>query len=598
MRNSEIKFKIYPFISGLISFFFYLITINPSVDFIDSGELTAVAYTLGVSHPTGYPLFTIVSHLFLLSPIPLKVILKANLFSSIVSSLALYFFTKSLILISDKKSKSVNFFASISALIFGFTQFFWEQAITFEVYSFQILLVSLLLFSIFKFEATDDVNYLLLFSFLLGLSFTNHLTIVFLLPSLVYIFLTDFVKRIKPGVLAFMFLFFILGLTPFIYLPIRASSGVVLNWGDPSTLENFINHITGKQYRVWAFSSLEVMAKQFSYFLSKFPENFGYLALFPAFIGFWKIFKLNRKIFYFAFLSFLTCVFISSNYDIHDINAYFLIALVMTSIWIFYGLTHLPRKIPEPFAVTIGVLCLLLPISFNFKKVDKSKNYLPEIYTLHILKNVKPNAIIISYQWDYFVSPSLYFQLVEKVRNDIVIIDKELLRRSWYIKQLQRNYPWLIEKSKNEVEAFLVELYKFEHDLPYDPMEIERRFVNMINSFIDKNINDRPIYLGIEIEPEFGAKYNKVPEGFMFRLYSDFEYKTYDYVPIDVSKHCFDVYSKNLLNLIVRMVINRGIYEFRFGKIENAKFYFDEALRINPESVEAKLWLERLRDVR
>ncbi|CUT02595.1 tetratricopeptide repeat protein [Candidatus Chrysopegis kryptomonas] len=155
-----------------------------------------------------------------------------------------------------------------------------------------------------------------------------------------------------------------------------------------------------------------------------------------------------------------------------------------------------------------------------------------------------------------------------------------------------------MKDQKNEVEAFLVELYKFEHDLPYDPMEIEKRFVNMINSFIDKNIGDRPVYLGIEIEPEFGAKYVRVPEGFMFRLYSDLEYKNYDYVPIDVSKRCFDDYSENLVNLIVKMIVNRGIYEFKFGKIEKAKFYFEEALKINPESVEVKLWLERLKGVK
>lgn len=598
MMNSKLKLEVHPLISGLLPFIFYLITMNPSVDFIDSGELTAVAYTLGVAHPTGYPLFTIISHIFIALPIPLRVIQKANLFSAVVSSLSLYFFAKFLILVSDQRSKHAEFFAFVSTLIFGFTQFFWEQAITFEVYSFQMLFISLVLFSIFKFERTGETNYLLLFSFLLGLSFTNHLTIIFLIPSLIYIFISDFVKKVKTKVLIFMFFFFLVGLSPFFYLPIRSASGVVLNWGDPSNFENFLNHITGKQYRVWAFSSFEVMIRQLSYFFSKFSENFGYLALLFAFIGLWKTFKLNKKIFYFTTFSFLTCILISSNYDIHDINAYFLTAIAMTSIWIFYGLTHLPRKMPDSLAIALGILCVLISLPVNFTKVDKSKNYLPEVYTLHILKNAEPNAIIISYQWDYFVSPSLYFQLVENIRKDIIVIDKELLRRSWYIKQLQRNYPWLIERSKSEVEAFLTELYKFEHDLPYNPIEIEKRFVNMINSFVDKNIGDRPIYLGIEIEPEFGAKYVRVPEGFMFRLHLDSEYKNYEYVPIDVSKRCFDSYSKNLVNLIAKMIVNRGIYEFRFGKIEKAKFYFEEALRVNSEAVEAKLWLERLRNTR
>ncbi len=594
MNRAQVE-KFYPIIVSVVSLFFYLITLNQSVDFVDSGELTAVSYTLGIVHPTGYPFFTIISHVFITLPFPFRVIVKANIFSALVSSVSLYFFTRFLISNANVGTRSVNLWALISSLILCFTQFFWEQAVKFEVYSFQMLLMSLILFSAFEFRRTEDFKYLFLLSFLLGLSFTNHLITIFILPGVIYLLMFGFLKRIKVSVYVLMLLFFILGLTPLIYLPIRAGSGVELNWGDPKTLENFINHITGKQYRVWAFSSLDVMLRQLSYFVSKLPENFGYLSLFFGVVGFSRLFKLDKKLFYFTFLSFLTCVLISANYDIHDINAYFLLSLFMISVWIFYGFVYLSRRIPKPFLILVGIISISLVFLVNFKKVDRSKNYLPEVYTLHILNDVKPGSIIISYQWDYFISPGLYFQLVEGVRKDVVLIDKELLRRSWYIKQLEQNYPWLIENSRADVDLFLAELYKFEHDLPYNPMEIEKKFVAMINSFIDANIGSRPIYVGIEIEPEFGFKYQRVPEGFMFRLYAEPEYKSYDYKPIDISRRVFDVYSENLVNLIVKMIINRGIYELRFGEKERARFYFEEALRIKPESAEARLWLEKVK---
>jgi tetratricopeptide (TPR) repeat protein len=382
-------------------------------------------------------------------------------------------------------------------------------------------------------------------------------------------------------------------LTPFVYLPIRAKTGSFLNWGDPSTLENFLNHITGKQYRVWAFSSFEVMMRQISYYVSTLPENFGYFAILFALIGLVKILKFDKEISRFTLIAFITCLLISSNYDIHDIDAYFLVSHFILAVWIFHGMTHLPSRIPKPFVVAFGVVCIISTIGFNFKKVNKSENFLPENYTLNILNNLKRNAIVISYQWDYFVSPALYFQLVEGIRKDVVVIDKELLRRSWYIKQLEKNYPWLIQKSSEEVNAFLVELYKFEHNLPYDPMVIEEKFIKMINSFIDKNIEERPVYVGIEIEPEIGKKYNRVPEGFMFVLYKDGDYKDYNFAGFEVKGRIYNKYFDNLLNLIVKMILNRGIYEFKHGKRDKAKFYFEEALRIKPESVEAKLWLER-----
>jgi hypothetical protein len=589
----KLKAESYSLFPALVSFLVYLYTLSPSVDFIDSGELTAVSFTLGIAHPTGYPLFTFISRVFLLLPLPLRVISKANLFSALSSSLAIFFFAKFLISIADKKAKDTKLFASLASLALSFSLFFWEQALSFEVYSFQSFLISLVLYSLFKFRSTGDLRYFFFFSFLLGLSFTNHLTIIFLIPSVIYIFISEFRREINFKISLFSLVLFLIGLTPFVYLPIRAKTGSFLNWGDPSTLENFLNHITGKQYRVWAFSSFEVMMRQISYYVSTLPENFGYFAILFALIGLVKILKFDKKISRFTLIAFITCLLISSNYDIHDIDAYFLVSYFILAVWIFHGMTHLPSRIPKPFVVAFGVVCIISTIGFNFKKVNKSENFLPENYTLNILNNLKRNAIVISYQWDYFVSPALYFQLVEGIRKDVVVIDKELLRRSWYIKQLEKNYPWLIQKSSEEVNAFLVELYKFEHNLPYDPMVIEEKFIKMINSFIDKNIEERPVYVGIEIEPEIGKKYNRVPEGFMFVLYKDGDYKDYNFAGFEVKGRIYNKYFDNLLNLIVKMILNRGIYEFKHGKRDKAKFYFEEALRIKPESVEAKLWLER-----
>jgi hypothetical protein len=139
---------------------------------------------------------------------------------------------------------------------------------------------------------------------------------------------------------------------------------------------------------------------------------------------------------------------------------------------------------------------------------------------------------------------------------------------------LKKNYPWLIQKSSEEVNAFLVELYKFEHNFPYDPMVIEEKFIKMINSFIDKNIEERPVYVGIEIEPEIGKKYNRVPEGFMFALYKDGDYKDYNFAGFEVRGRIYNKYFDNLLNLIVKMILNRGIYEFKHGKRDKGKILF------------------------
>ncbi|HLG93332.1 MAG TPA: DUF2723 domain-containing protein, partial [candidate division Zixibacteria bacterium] len=51
----------------LLSFSVYGATLARTVGFIDSGELAWVSATLGIPHPTGYPLYTLLTHLFVLA---------------------------------------------------------------------------------------------------------------------------------------------------------------------------------------------------------------------------------------------------------------------------------------------------------------------------------------------------------------------------------------------------------------------------------------------------------------------------------------------------------------------------------------------------
>jgi len=66
--------KYFAFITGIIVFTIYLYTLSPSISGGDSSELAAVQATLGIAHPTGYPLFTMIGYFFSLLPIPFTTI--------------------------------------------------------------------------------------------------------------------------------------------------------------------------------------------------------------------------------------------------------------------------------------------------------------------------------------------------------------------------------------------------------------------------------------------------------------------------------------------------------------------------------------------
>ena len=79
-------------LSGLTLFIIYLITLAPSVVQIDAGELAAVQATLGIAHPTGYPLFTLIGYLFSKLPLPFSTILQLNILASIWCASAVVIF--------------------------------------------------------------------------------------------------------------------------------------------------------------------------------------------------------------------------------------------------------------------------------------------------------------------------------------------------------------------------------------------------------------------------------------------------------------------------------------------------------------------------
>jgi hypothetical protein len=189
-----------------------------------------------------------------------------------------------------------------------------------------------------------------------------------------------------------------------------------------------------------------------------------------------------------------------------------------------------------------------------------------EDYAMNILTDLPPNALVLSTQWDYFVSASYYFTHVNNVRPDIVVLDKELFRRSWYFPQLKGMYPEVIKKSEGEYSAFMRELYKFEHDLPYDYNAIEGTYTALLSSFIEKHA-PFPVFITPEIEPQYLSGYIRVPEGFLFRLTRDTTYQSAPFPRIAGREyHGDDSYTRSLRMIMRNALLYRASYERYYGK--------------------------------
>lgn len=611
-------------ISSIIVLIVYLITLAPGVVQIDSGELAAVASTLGIAHPTGYPLFTIVGYTFTKIFFFISKIQTLNLLSTIYTLIGFIFIYKinCLLLknlyqekpVEKKKKKKVlemispddekiKITALIGAFSIAFSKTFWLQSTSVEVYSLHIALISVTLFLFLKAyysSKNQGINSSLvkspdwiLFSFFLGLSFTNHMTSILILPALGYFYFQKFkfTKESFKRIFVMLIPFFI-ALSFYAYLPITASNNPEINWGNPISWENFKRHVMGWQYQSWIFSSTESASKQFKYFLSIYPEEFAYIGLILILLGVYYLFKSNKKILLFILILLITCVLYSINYDINDIDSYFLLAFISSGFLLTFGIQFLDHKV---FKNKSNIVLLLIPITFlilNLEKVNQKDNTQFEEYTYAVLNSVDNNSIVISYLWDFFISPSYYIQFVENYRKDVSIIDKELVRRSWYFNQLKRNYPEIYERSKHLIEDFLPELQKFERNQNYNPQLLEKFYREIILNFILSNVNDKTVYLSPEMvtnEIQRGwivipDSLKLVPDLFLFKVVKDTFYqpiKNIDYKINFMNKNNY--YTETLKNLITTAHVNRAFYELRYGNKEKAKDLVDKTLMISPQ---------------
>lgn len=624
--------KYFAVITLLFVFPIYLLTLAPSVIQIDSGELAAVQATLGIAHPTGYPLFTILGYIYSLLPLPFTKIYQLNLLAAMYCAVAVGMFSYTVKTVLDnissfqtikqlksgKKSKSkqetVNFelnenqkiiFSVLSGLSLAFSKTFWFQSTSVEVYSLHMFLISLILLWLIKSfigESSEKFslkNNWVIFSVMLALGFSNHMTTLLILPGTAYLYFNKekFSSNSfrKLGIMIFSFV--ILLVLIYSYLPIRASQNPNLNWGNPVDIERILRHVSGFQYQVWLFSSTESAKKQLEYFISNLPNEY-FLSLILAVIGILVSFRYSKKFFIFNFITFLTTVLYSINYDISDIDSYFLLAYISLANFILFGLLQVYRflsakKINQNIILIILFLFPASQLIRNFPEVNQSKTVVYENYTKSLMNSVTDDAMILSYQWDYFISPSYYYQLVENFKPEIAIVDKELLRRSWYFNQLERNYPGILSGIQTEINLFLDALKPFERNENYNAALLENLYRRIIENLISTNFEKREIFIGPEIfDNEMQRGQVSLPEGFklvphlfLFKVVKSDEYVE---APLPDFKLNFsekkDKYQTALSSFVGLMLVRRAYYEVQFNKPEKAKLYLKKVAEEFPET--------------
>lgn len=412
------------------SFIAYLYTLAPTVCPGDSGELIASAVCLGNAHNPGYPLHALVGKLFTLIPIG-NPAFRVNLMSAVFAALTVWLVYET---IREATGKIIP--ALSASLILAFSDAYWPQATGAEVYALHTFFVAAIFRLLFLWNRYRAFPYLLVLAFVTGLSFSNHLQTVMLAPA-VLLFVawtdTDSIKRLKN--LALLTLFLFLGLSVYIYLPVRTEAGTPISFGSPDTLDHFLGLITAADHRnaylltdSWAIYGPRIL-DVIKDIVSLFP------LLFPvAIVGWISQSAGKHRVFWVLVILFDGVYTVFLNTVPLTITPFHLATTLALAVLMGHGfawllnnlsvLTSTPRGlIRQP--LMLAPLCLpVVVLITNFPQNDQRQNYTAYEHGTNILRSLPQGATLIADE-DNNVFPLCYLYLAEGARPDVTLYDRQ-----------------------------------------------------------------------------------------------------------------------------------------------------------------------------
>jgi len=221
----------------------YVWTAAPTVTLEDSGEFITAAHRLGIPHPPGYPLWCLWAHLF--TWLPLGSVAERVHWSSGVAGAATVWlvFRVALRVLGDRSA------ALLGALALGASTIFWAQSVVAEVYALNAALCMLLLLLALRWRDDRRVGWLYALAFVVGAGMGNHFLLALAaLPVLGLLVVVDRRALLRPRVLVVGALLLALGLSVYLYLPLRATADPPLNIGNPRTLAGVVAHVRRDVY--------------------------------------------------------------------------------------------------------------------------------------------------------------------------------------------------------------------------------------------------------------------------------------------------------------------------------------------------------------
>ena len=531
----------------VVVFLVYLWSAPRTVVLEDDGLFILSAYFNGISHPPGYPLYTLLAHLMTQLPfgsVAYRVHTLSALFGAL-SCVSLWWVVRQLLV--------GRIYAYTVSLAFAFSQVYWSQAIVAEVYTLNVFLfLSLLALALRYTEQADSGSGRLLawMGLLYGLSLSNHWPLLLLsTPMLMAVMWPQRRRLIRQIPMSLPFL--LVGLLPYVWMVLRSQMDPEISFYGPMESWTDFWFVVSREGYAGLDNSLSATwwdKLQFSGFvLRETVEQLGPIAAVLAMLGFWGQWRVWPQRICLALIlgylgnTFVLIALLGFDYELLHRNifrVYPLIAYMVLSLWMGLGMylltDYLVRrwgKFARGRVIRLGLgglvigSVLLLSVGTNYRANDDWT----ETYANSILESLEPNASFFLSS-DSILAPVAYLNLVNNIRPDITLyqthglIFSNRLYRSDKNTEEERNQriDEFISANQNPVyyEKYFPHDYGEEHHGLYHRVRRKSTEDNLhfvINQALIKNI-EGILAKGEPIDPWGQMSYRRINQGFCYLL--------------------------------------------------------------------------------
>lgn len=232
----------------------------------------------------------------------------------------------------------------------------------------------------------------------------------------------------------------LIGLTVYLYFPIRSLANPIINWGDPDSLHRIIRHLMRKQYKNLSATprSFELLSKQIYEFGRYLLDQYGPILLPVAILGWAKAWSVayTRKVQVLITLVFLTIGggiialtnYLPTKHQMTLVSVFLIPTVLVFAIWIGFGILFIASKLAKLKTISnIAVLLIcflapLLPLTKNFAENNQRLNTIAYRSGWDMLM-VFPERAVLFTAGDFTAFPLAYLQMVEGYRQDAEIFD-------------------------------------------------------------------------------------------------------------------------------------------------------------------------------